>query len=174
MDERENAVPLRCRDGHLKWKYLLPFGFEGRKIHVNSGLHVLASVMVKTHCINFMCQREPEAFWMRWWRDKSSELSARLGSCVYLWLGWWSAAVSPFIPGFDPRSVNKVSLGQFCPSTWIYPVRYSTSSSYSLSINIHISPTEYSLSNWRSFSISCCSVHSWLPEYAKGSTQEWG
>jgi hypothetical protein len=70
--------------------------------------------MVKTNYANFMCQREPEAFWTRWWRDKSSELWARHGSCVALWLEWWSAVLSPRIPGFDPRPVNKVSLGLFC------------------------------------------------------------
>jgi hypothetical protein len=129
--------------------------------------------MVKTHCANFMCHKEPEAFWTRWWRDKSSELSALLGSCVALWLEWWSAALSPRMPGFDPRLVNKVSLVQFCPSTLIFPFCYSASASCSLNIHIHLSPTEYSLSSWRSLSSSWCPVHSWLPEYAKGSTQEY-
>lgn len=110
--------------------------------------------MVKTHCGNFVCQREAGSFWTRLWRDKSSELSARLGSCVALWLGWWSAALSPRIPGFGPRPVNKVSLGQFCPSPSIFPLCFSSRASYSRNIHIHLSPTEYSLSNWReSFNI---------------------
>jgi hypothetical protein len=38
MNERENAVPLRCRKGHLKLKLLRPsastLGFKGRNVKV--------------------------------------------------------------------------------------------------------------------------------------------